>query len=121
MLLLCTRGSPPSYFLPSAYKGLFLVCLKVLRLLFIFSFLNFSGEHSLHLSNVELQLMDIGSCKYIFGLPKRVIIIVFSLHLREPLVLGLAMLSFISLPYTVLYHDFQFFWLIAFSEFILGW
>jgi hypothetical protein len=28
------------------------------------------------------------------------------------------MLSFISLPYTVLHHDFQFFCLIAFSEFI---
>jgi hypothetical protein len=49
------------------------------------------------------------------------IIIVFSLHLGEPLVLDLAMLSFISLPYTVLHHDFQFFCLIAFSEFISGW
>jgi hypothetical protein len=48
------------------------------------------------------------------------IIIVFSLHLREPLVLDLVMLSFISLPYTVLHHDFQFFCLIAFSEFISG-
>jgi hypothetical protein len=31
------------------------------------------------------------------------------------------MLSFMSLPYTVLHHDFQFFCLIAFSEFISGW
>ena len=45
------------------------------------------------------------------GLPEQVIIIVFSLHLGE--FLALAMLSFISLPYTVLYHDFQFFCLIA--------
>ena len=49
------------------------------------------------------------------------IIIVFSLHLGESLVLDLAMLSFISLPYTVLHHDFQFFCLIAFSEFLSGW
>jgi hypothetical protein len=47
--------------------------------------------------------------------------IVFSLHLGEPLVLDLAMLSFISLPYTVLHHNLQFLYLIAFSEFILGW
>jgi hypothetical protein len=59
MLLLCTGGSPPSYLLLSAYKGLFLVCLKVLRLLFICSLFNFSGEHSLHSSDVELQLMDV--------------------------------------------------------------
>jgi hypothetical protein len=49
------------------------------------------------------------------------IIIVFSLHMGEPLVLDLAMLSFISLLYIVLHHDFQFFCLIAFSEFISGW
>jgi hypothetical protein len=55
------------------------------------------------------------------GVLEQSIIIVFSLHLREPLVLDLAMLSFISLPYTVLHHDFQFFCLIAFSEFISGW
>ena len=59
MLLMCTGGSPPSYFLPSAYKGLFLVCLKVLRLLFICSLLNCSGEQSLHSSDVEVQLMDV--------------------------------------------------------------
>jgi hypothetical protein len=41
------------------------------------------------------------------------IIIIFSLHLREPLVLDLAMFSFISLSYTVLHYDFQFFCLIA--------
>jgi hypothetical protein len=121
MLLLCTGGSPLSYFLPSAYKGLFLVCLKVLRLLLICSLLKFSGEHSLHLSDVELQFMDIDSCKDMFGLPKRVIIIIFSFHLGEPLVLDLAMLSFISLPYTVLYHNLQFLYLIAFSEFMSGW
>jgi hypothetical protein len=44
--------------LSSAYKGFFLVCLKVLRLLFIRSLFNFSGEHSLHSSDVELQFMD---------------------------------------------------------------
>jgi hypothetical protein len=54
------------------------------------------------------------------GLLEQVIIIVFSLHLGEPLVLDLAMLSFISLPYTVLHHDFQFLCLIAFIEFISG-
>ena len=59
MLLLCTGGSPPSYLLLSAFKGLFLVCLKVLRLLFIRSLFNFSGEHSLHLSDVEFQVMDV--------------------------------------------------------------
>jgi hypothetical protein len=48
------------------------------------------------------------------GVLEQVIIVVFSLHLREPLALDLAMLSFISLPYTVLHHDFQFFCLIAF-------
>jgi hypothetical protein len=42
------------------------------------------------------------------------IIIVFSLPLREPLVLDLTMLSFISLPYTVFHHDFQFFLLDCF-------
>jgi hypothetical protein len=47
-----------------------------------------------------------------------VIIIVFSLHLGEPLVLDLAMLAFI---YIVLHHNFEFLCLIAFSEFISGW
>jgi hypothetical protein len=59
MLLLCTRGSPPSYLLLSAYKGLFLVCLKALILLFISSLFNFFGEHSLHSFDVEIQLMDV--------------------------------------------------------------
>jgi hypothetical protein len=59
MLMLCTGGSPPICLLLSAYKGLFLVCLKVLRFLFICSLFNFSGEHSLHSSDVELQLMDV--------------------------------------------------------------
>jgi hypothetical protein len=59
MLLLCTGGSPPSYLLPSAYKGLFLVCFKVLRFLFIRSLFNFSREQSLHSSDVEIQPMDI--------------------------------------------------------------
>jgi hypothetical protein len=59
MLLLCTGGSPPSCLLLYACKGLFLVCLKVLRFLFIRSLFNFSGEHSLHSSDVELQLMDV--------------------------------------------------------------
>jgi hypothetical protein len=59
MLLLCTGGYPPSYLLPSAYKGLFLVCLKVLRFLFIHSLFNCSGEQYFHSSYVELQPMDI--------------------------------------------------------------
>jgi hypothetical protein len=82
---------------------------------------NFSGEQSLHSSDVELQLMDIDSCKYMSGLLERAIIIVFSLHLGEPLVLDLAILSFISLPYIVLHDNFQFLCLIAFSELISGW
>jgi hypothetical protein len=59
MLRLCTGGSPPSYLLPSAYKGLLLVCFKVLRLFFIPSLFNCSGEQSLHSSDVEFQPMDI--------------------------------------------------------------
>jgi hypothetical protein len=59
MLLLCTRGSLPSYLLPSGYKGLFMICFKVLRFLFICSLFNCSGEQSLHSSDVELQPMDI--------------------------------------------------------------
>jgi hypothetical protein len=45
--------------LSSSYKSLFLVCLKVLRLLFIRSLFNFSREHSLHSSDVEFRLMDV--------------------------------------------------------------
>jgi hypothetical protein len=52
------------------------------------------------------------------GLLEQVIIIVFSLHLGEPLVLDLAMLAFI---YTVLHHNFKFLCLIDFSVFISGW
>jgi hypothetical protein len=59
MLLLCMVDSPPSCLLPSTYKGLFLVCLKALRFLFIHSLFNCSGEQSLHSSDVELQPMDI--------------------------------------------------------------
>jgi hypothetical protein len=33
--------------------------LKVLRLLFILSLFDFSGEYSLHSSDVEFQLMDV--------------------------------------------------------------
>jgi hypothetical protein len=51
---------------------------------------------------------------------EQTIIIVFSLHLGELLVLDLAMLSFISLLYTILHHNSQFLCLIAFSEFISG-
>ena len=107
--------------LPSTYKGLFLVYLKALKLLYIRSLFNYSREHSLHLSDVELQLMDIDSCKDMFGSLKWVIIIVFSLHLGEPLVLDLTMLAFISLPYTILYFIFHFLFLIYFSEFRSGW
>jgi hypothetical protein len=39
--------------------SLFLIWLKVLRLLFILSLFNFSGEHSLLSSDVEFQLMDV--------------------------------------------------------------
>jgi hypothetical protein len=84
-------------------------------------FIQFFWRTSLHSSDVELQLMDIDSCKDVSGLLEQVIIIVFSLHLGEPLVLDLAMLSFISLSYIVLHHDFQFLCLIAFIEFISGW
>jgi hypothetical protein len=80
----------------------------------------------LHSSDVELQLMDVEDdimthVEDMSGLLEQVIIIVFSLHLGEPLVLDLTMISFISLPYTVLHHDFQFLCLIAFIEFISGW
>jgi hypothetical protein len=87
------------------------------------SLLNSSGEHSLHLSDVEFQLMDVADDLYRdkSGVLEQSIIIFFSLHLGEPLVLDLAMLSFIGSPYTVFHHDFQFFYLIAFSEFISGW
>ena len=54
------------------------------------------------------------SCRGMSSLLERVIIIVFSLHLEEPLVLDLAMISFISLPYTILHHNFQFICLISF-------
>jgi hypothetical protein len=57
--MLCIGGSPTSCLLPSTYKGLFLVCLKALRLLFICSFFNFSREQPLHSFDVELQPMDI--------------------------------------------------------------
>jgi hypothetical protein len=43
------------------YKGLFLICFKVLRLFFIRSLFNFSGEQSLHSSDVEFQPMDIAN------------------------------------------------------------
>jgi hypothetical protein len=65
--------------------------------------------------------MDVADNRDKSGVLEQSIIIVFSLHLGEPLVLDLAMLLFISLPYTVLHHDFQFFCLIAFSEFISSW
>jgi hypothetical protein len=45
--------------LSSAYRSLFLVWLKILRLLFIFSLFDFSGEHSLHSSDIEFRLMDV--------------------------------------------------------------
>ena len=62
-----------------------------------------------------------GLCRGVFGLLEQAIIIVFSLHLGEPLVLDLAMLTFISLSYTILHHNFQYLCLTAFSEFISGW
>jgi hypothetical protein len=58
-LMMCFGGSPPSYLLPSTYKGLFLVRLKVLRFLFIHSLFNCSGEQSFHSSDVKFQPMDI--------------------------------------------------------------
>jgi hypothetical protein len=45
--------------LSSAYMRLFLVCFKVLRLLFIRSLVNFSGELSLHSFDVEFRIMDV--------------------------------------------------------------
>jgi hypothetical protein len=48
-----------STMLSSAYMSLFLVWLKVLRLPFICSLFNFSGEHSLHSSDLEFRLMDV--------------------------------------------------------------
>ena len=116
--MLCIEGSPPSYLLSFAYKGLFLVCFKVLMLLFIISLFNCSGEHLFHSSNVNCGRYN-GSCRGMSGL--QAIIIVFSIHLGEPLVMDLTMLSFISLPYIVLHHTFQFLCLISFSEFISGW
>jgi hypothetical protein len=59
MILLCIGGSPPNFLLPSTYKGLFLVYLKALRLLFIRSLFNFSREQSLHSYDVKIQPMDI--------------------------------------------------------------
>ena len=52
---------------------------------------------------------------------EQAIIIVLSLHLGEPLVLDITMLSFISLPYTVLHQNFHFFYLIASKRFISSW
>jgi hypothetical protein len=52
---------------------------------------------------------------------EQAIIIVLSLHLGEPLVLDLAMFSFISLPYTVLHHNFHFFCLIVSRRFKSSW
>jgi hypothetical protein len=75
----------------------------------------------LHSSDVEFLLMDVADNRDKSGVLEQSIIIVFSLHLGEPLVLDLAMILFISLPYTILHHDFQFFYLISFSEFISSW
>jgi hypothetical protein len=52
---------------------------------------------------------------------EQTIIIVLSLHLGEPLVMYLTMLSFISFPYIVLHHNFHFFCLIASRGFRLSW
>ena len=122
MLLSCTEGSPPSYLLLSAYECLFLVCLKVLRLLFIqFLWRTFFAFIWCRTPTHGCCGWYNDLCRDKSGLLEQVIIIVFSLHLGEPLVLDLAMLSFISLPYTVLHHDFQFLCLITFIEFISGW
>ena len=48
-----------SIMLSSAYRSLFLVWLKILRLLFIFSLFDFSRKHSLHSSDIEFRLMDV--------------------------------------------------------------
>jgi hypothetical protein len=54
MLLLCTGGSSPSYllliFIQESLSG-------IPQSLEMRSLFNFSGEHSLHSSDVELQLM----------------------------------------------------------------
>ena len=77
------------------------------------------GEQSLHSSWCSTPTYGWynDSCRGMSALLERAIIIIFSLHLGESLVLYLAMLSFISLPHTVLHQNFQFY-LIAF---ILGW
>ena len=124
MLLLCIGGSPPSCLLPSAYKGLFMVCLKIL-------------EVSLHTLFVQLLWRTAfafiwcrnpthgycgwynDSCRDMSGLLEQIIIIVFSLHLGEPLVLDLAMLSFISLSYTVTTFNSSA-WLILLSSYQAG-
>jgi hypothetical protein len=131
MLLLCMRSFAPSFFesiqnlLSSAYKGLFLVYLKALRFLYIRSF-SIILEKSLCIHLMSIPTHGYcgrynGSCRGISGLLEQAIITVFSLHLGEPLVLDLAMLTFISLPYTVLHHNFQFLCLISFSEFRSEW
>ena len=98
MLLLCTGGSPQSYLLLSAYKGLFLVCLKVLRLLLHTLFIQFLWR--IFFAFIWCRNPTYGccgwyndSCRDKSGLLEQIIIIVFSLHLGEPLVLDLAMLS----------------------------
>jgi hypothetical protein len=51
---LCTKlFESIQYLLPSAYKGLFMVYLKALRLLYICSLFNYFGQQSLHSSNVN--------------------------------------------------------------------
>jgi hypothetical protein len=70
-----------------------------------------SGEQSAFI--LELQPMDIvndilAHVEVCLVYLEQTIIIVFSLHLGELLVLDLTMLAFISLPYTVLHHNFSF-------------
>ena len=93
MILLCTRGSSPSYLLLSLYKGLFLVCLKVLRLLLHTLFIQFIWR--VLFAFIWCRTRTYGwcgwyndSCRDKSSLLEQVIIIVFSLHLGEPLVFG---------------------------------
>jgi hypothetical protein len=52
---------------------------------------------------------------------EQTIIIVFSLHLGELLVMDLTMFAFIILPYAVLHQTFHLLCLISFGQFISGW
>ena len=112
--------------LPSAYMGLFLVYLKTLRL-----FLYASSSITLLRRTVftfiwcKLQPMDIA--EDIMAWVEVCLVTGTSYHhsplppIGRTMVLDLAMISFISIPYTVLHHNFHFFCLIASRRFRSSW